>query len=110
MTEKRQNPPAEIGPGDDILVQEKTETKTPAMYKVFLLNDDFTPMDFVIEVLQRFFRLDREDATHVMLSVHNHGVGLCGVFTFDVAETKSAMVNNYSRVHEHPLQCTIEEA
>ena len=110
MTDKRKDRPDNIRPDEDVLVRDKPKTETPAMYKVLLINDDFTPMDFVVDVLQRFFRLSGDDAMRVMLTVHNHGVGLCGVFTFEVAETKSAQVNGYSRLNQHPLQCTIEEA
>ena len=109
MTDKRKDRVDDIRPGDEVLVREKPETKTPAMYKVLILNDDFTPMEFVVDVLQRFFHLSGDDATQVMLKVHNHGVGLCGVFTFEVAETKAAQVNGYARLHQHPLQCDIEE-
>jgi ATP-dependent Clp protease adaptor protein ClpS len=110
MTDRRKNRPDDIGPDDEVLIREKPETKTPAMYKVLLLNDDFTPMEFVVDVLRQFFRLTGDEATRVMLTVHNHGVGLCGVFTFEVAETKAAQVNCYARLHQHPLQCAIEEA
>lgn len=79
------------------------------MYKVLLLNDDFTPMEFVVEVLQRFFNKSPEDATRIMLHVHNHGVGVCGVYTFEVAETKVAQVMEFSRRHQHPLQCVMEK-
>ncbi len=85
-------------------------TKRPPLYKVVLLNDDYTPMDFVVEVLEKFFRLDRSKATQVMLHVHTRGKGVCGVFTYDIAETKVALVNQYSRDHQHPLLCTMEEA
>lgn len=82
----------------------------PPLYKVILLNDDFTPMDFVVEVLMRFFTMNEEKATQIMLHVHTRGVGVCGVFTRDVAETKVQQVNEYSRSHQHPLLCTMEEA
>lgn len=81
----------------------------PPLYKVLLLNDDFTPMDFVIGVLQRFFLMDREQATRVMLKVHNEGAGLAGVYPRDVAETKVQQVTNHAREHQHPLQCVMEE-
>jgi ATP-dependent Clp protease adaptor protein ClpS len=84
--------------------------KRPPLYKVVLLNDDYTPMEFVVEVLERFFRMDRSKATQVMLHVHTRGKGVCGLFTFDIAETKVALVNQYSRDHQHPLLCTMEEA
>lgn len=96
--------------GTGILTKTNTKTKKPAMYKVLLLNDDYTPMDFVIYILQKFFRLTIEDATQIMLQVHTKGVGVCGVFTFEVAETKVAHVLDAAKKHEHPLQCTLEEA
>jgi ATP-dependent Clp protease adaptor protein ClpS len=78
-------------------------------YKVLLLNDDYTPMEFVVHILEKFFAKSREDAVEVMLHVHRHGVGICGVFTFEVAETKVAQVIEFSRRHQHPLQCTMEK-
>ena len=95
----------------DLQVQEaKPALKRPPLYKVVLLNDDYTPMEFVIEVLQNFFRMDQEKATQVMLQVHTNGKGVCGVFTREIAETKVAQVNDYSRNQEHPLMCTMEQA
>lgn len=88
----------------------RPEVKEPSRFKVILLNDDFTPMDFVIDVLQLFFRLDHESATRVMLHVHTKGKGVCGVYTRDIAETKVAQVNRYARENQHPLLCTMEEA
>src|SRR5690606_35969925 len=85
-------------------------SKRPPLYKVVLLNDDYTPMEFVVEVLEKFFRMDRSKATQVMLHVHTRGKGVCGLFTYDIAETKVALVNQYSRYHQHPLLCTMEEA
>jgi len=96
---------------DDLAVQEaEPELKRPPLYKVILLNDDFTPMDFVIQVLTDFFSMSEEQATQVMLHVHTKGVGICGVFSKDVAETKVELVNNYAREHQHPLMCAMEEA
>ena len=89
--------------------QTLTRTQKPALYKVFILNDDYTPMEFVVYVLERFFAKTQEEATTIMLHVHQNGVGLCGVFTFDVAETKVAQVMDLARQHEHPLQCTMEK-
>jgi len=86
----------------------KPEIKRPPMFKVLLINDDYTPMEFVVHVLETFFSMDRPTATQVMLNVHSKGKGLCGVFTRDIAETKVAQVNDYSRQHEHPLLCTME--
>jgi ATP-dependent Clp protease adaptor protein ClpS len=87
----------------------RTKTQKPAMYKVLLLNDDYTPMEFVIYVLQRFFSKSAEDATKIMLHVHQNGVGVCGVFTYEVAETKVTQVMDMARQHDHPLQCTMEK-
>jgi ATP-dependent Clp protease adaptor protein ClpS len=86
------------------------EVKHPPQYSVVLLNDDYTPMEFVVEVLERFFRMDRESATRVMLEVHMKGKGVCGVFTYEIAETKVAQVLGYSRDNQHPLMCTLEQA
>lgn len=88
----------------------RPRVKRPPMYKVVLLNDDYTPMEFVVEVLEKFFRMDRGKATQIMLHVHTRGKGICGVFTYEIAETKVALVNQYSRDHQHPLLCTMEEA
>ena len=87
----------------------RTKTQKPAMYKVLLLNDDYTPMEFEIYVLQRFFSKSAEDATKIMLHVHQNGVGVCGVFTYEVAETKVTQVMDMARQHDHPLQCTMEK-
>lgn len=88
----------------------KPKLKRPPMYKVLLLNDDFTPMEFVVQILQEFFGMDRETATRIMLQVHTQGKGVCGIYTRDVAETKVMQVNDYSRTHQHPLLCTMEQA
>jgi ATP-dependent Clp protease adaptor protein ClpS len=93
----------------ELEAEEETEVRRPAMYKVILLNDDFTPMEFVVEVLQRFFNKDRETATRIMLQVHHQGQGVCGVYPRDIAETKVNQVMDYAREHEHPLQCTMEK-
>ncbi|HWA01187.1 MAG TPA: ATP-dependent Clp protease adapter ClpS [Caulobacterales bacterium] len=87
----------------------RTRTKKPALYRVLLLNDDYTPMEFVVYVLERFFNKTREEATTIMLHVHQNGVGVCGVFTYEVAETKVAQVLDLARRNEHPLQCTMEK-
>lgn len=92
------------------LEEVRPQIKKPPLYKVVLLNDDYTPMDFVVEVLETFFRLDRTRATQVMLNVHTRGKGVCGVFTHEIAETKTAQVNDHARKHHHPLLCTLEEA
>ncbi|WP_426417703.1 ATP-dependent Clp protease adapter ClpS [Aestuariirhabdus sp. LZHN29] len=96
------------GDGHVVVAPTKPKLKPPPMYRVVLLNDDYTPMDFVVEVLELFFNMNREKATHVMLSVHTQGKGVCGIFTRDIAETKAEQVNQYSRECEHPLQCKIE--
>ena len=88
----------------------KPEVAPPPQYQVLLLNDDYTPMDFVVEVLQQFFAMDLEKATQVMLHVHTRGRGICGVFTREVAESKVALVNEYARMNQHPLLCTMEKA
>ena len=97
--------------GDDLAVQEaQPKLKKPPLYKVMLLNDDYTPMEFVIQILESFFGMGQEKAAQVMLEVHTRGVGICGVFSRDVAETKVAQVNDYSRENQHPLKCTMQEA
>jgi len=94
---------------ESVLESEVTRVKPPPLYKVMLLNDDFTPMDFVVTVLQKFFGIDREQATRVMLKVHREGVGVCGVFPRDIAATKVEQVIAYARQHQHPLACVMEE-
>lgn len=102
--------PGEEG-GSGLLVEEaRPEVKQPPLYNVVLLNDDYTPMEFVVEVLERYFRMDRSAATRVMLEVHTRGKGICGRFTYEIAETKVAQVMTFSREHQHPLMCTMEEA
>jgi len=96
-------------PGTGLLSKEKPETKKPSMYKVLMLNDDYTPMEFVVHVLKRFFRMSEEQATRVMLHVHQKGVGVCGVFSYEIAETKVNQVIEYARKNNHPLQCTLEK-
>lgn len=98
----------EDGDGNLAFATAKPALKRPPLYKVVLLNDDYTPMDFVVEILQVFFNMNHEQASHVMLTVHTQGKGLCGVFTRDVAESKAAKVNQFSRDHQHPLLCEIE--
>ena len=96
--------------GSGLLVEEaKPRLKRPPLYQVVLLNDDYTPMEFVVDVLERIFGMDRTTATRVMLEVHTKGKGVCGVFTFEIAETKVAQVTTYARQHQHPLLCTMEE-
>ncbi len=97
--------------GEALQLQEaKPELKQPPLYKVVLLNDDYTPMDFVVHVLESFFKMNHDKATQVMLQVHTEGKGVCGVFTREIAETKVAQVNAFSRSHQHPLLCTMERA
>ena len=100
--------------GDDdgtnagVITKTKPKTKKPSLYKVLLLNDDYTPMEFVVHVLEHFFNKGREDATRIMLHVHQHGVGICGLYTYEVAETKVTQVMDFARQHQPPLQCTME--
>jgi ATP-dependent Clp protease adaptor protein ClpS len=96
-------------PGTLVITRPKPKTKRPNMYRVLLLNDDYTPMEFVVHVLERFFQKSREEATRVMLHVHHHGVGECGVYTYEVAETKVTQVMDFARKHQHPLQCVMEK-
>lgn len=107
----------EEGPGDGegdgqtgIATKTRTKPKKPSQYKVLLLNDDYTPMEFVVMVLKRFFRMDLEQATRVMLHVHQKGVGVCGIFPYEVAETKVNQVMDFAKENQHPLQCTLEKA
>jgi len=96
-------------PNTGTIVKARPKTKKPSMYRVLLLNDDYTPMEFVVHVLERFFSKSREEATEIMLHVHHRGVGVCGVFTYEVAETKVAQTIEFARRHQHPLQCTMEK-
>jgi ATP-dependent Clp protease adaptor protein ClpS len=96
-------------PGTAVITKTKPQTKRPSLYRVLLLNDDYTPMEFVVHVLERFFNKDREAATRIMLHVHHHGIGECGVFTYEVAETKVTQVMDFARKHQHPLQCVMEK-
>lgn len=96
-------------PETGLATKPKQKTKKPDLYRVLLLNDDFTPMEFVIHILERFFRKTPEEATRIMLHVHNNGVGECGVFTFEVAETKVTQVMDFARQNQHPLQCVMEK-
>ena len=92
-----------------VVTRPRDKTQKPSMYKVLLLNDDYTPMEFVVHVLERFFSKGQEDATRIMLHVHQHGVGICGVYTYEIAETKVTQVIDFARQHQHPLQCTMEK-
>ena len=99
----------EEGPGTGVVVKAKPKTKKPSMYKVLMLNDDYTPMEFVVHILERFFNKNRQEATRIMMHVHRRGVGICGVYTYEVAETKVTQVMDFARQHQHPLQCTLEK-
>lgn len=103
------NGPDNGGTGLDLATRTQVKTKKPSMYRVLLLNDDYTPMEFVVLILERFFNKSREQATRIMLHVHQKGVGVCGVYTYEVAETKVAQVMDLARRNEHPLQCTMEK-
>src|SRR6185295_832540 len=96
-------------PGTPVITKTKAQTKRPSLYRVLLLNDDYTPMEFVVHVLERFFNKDAEAAHRIMMHVHQHGVGECGVYTYEVAETKVTQVMDFSRKHQHPLQCVMEK-
>jgi ATP-dependent Clp protease adaptor protein ClpS len=95
--------------GTAVITRTRTQTRRPNMYRVLLLNDDYTPMEFVVAVLRRYFNKGPEEATRIMLHVHHHGVGECGVFTYEIAETKVTQVMDYARKHQHPLQCIMEK-
>src|SRR5215213_8772605 len=95
--------------GTAVITKTKLQTKRPSLYRVLILNDDYTPMEFVVHVIERFFNKDRDAATQIMLHVHHHGIGECGVFTYEVAETKVTQVMNFARKHQHPLQCVMEK-
>ncbi|HPD82995.1 MAG: ATP-dependent Clp protease adapter ClpS [Alphaproteobacteria bacterium] len=120
--DENQSPPDYQGGGDHqdsgqsqderqtgLLVKPRPKTKKPSMYKVLLLNDDYTPMEFVVHILENFFNKSRQEATDIMLHVHRRGVGICGIFTYEVAETKVAQVMDFARANEQPLQCTMEK-
>ena len=99
----------EEGPDTGVVVKTKPKTKKPSMYKVLMLNDDYTPMEFVVHILERIFNKSRQEATRIMLHVHHRGVGICGVYTYEVAETKVTQVIDFARQNKHPLQCTLEK-
>ena len=96
-------------PTTGVVVKTRPKTKKPSMYKVIMLNDDYTPMEFVVHIIERFFAKSREEATQIMLHVHQRGVGICGVYTYEVAETNVTQVMDFARQHQHPLQCTLEK-
>jgi ATP-dependent Clp protease adaptor protein ClpS len=97
------------GAGADVITRTRTQTKRPSMYRVLLLNDDYTPMEFVVAILQAFFNKDTQEATQIMLQVHHNGVGECGVYTYEIAETKVSQVMDHARKNQHPLQCIMEK-
>jgi ATP-dependent Clp protease adaptor protein ClpS len=114
MTTAMASGPDGPGGGDDrsntaIITRTRTRTKRPSLYRVLLLNDDYTPMEFVVLVVERFFNKSHEDAYQIMMHVHHNGVGECGVFTYEVAETKVTQVMDFARKHQHPLQCVMEK-
>ena len=96
-------------PGIDVITRTKPQTKRPNLYRVLLLNDDYTPMDFVVHILEHFFNKDHETAHRIMMRVHQHGIGECGIYTYEVAETKVARVTDSARQHRQPLQCVLEK-
>jgi ATP-dependent Clp protease adaptor protein ClpS len=104
--EGRASPP---GPSTSVITKVKPKTKRPNLYRVLILNDDYTPMEFVVLVLEKFFQKDVEAATKIMLHVHHHGIGECGIFTYEIAETKVTQVMDFARKHQHPLQCVMEK-
>ncbi len=101
--------PGNNGSSTAVITRTKTQAKKPSMYRVLLLNDDYTPMEFVITVLRKFFNKGQDEAHSIMLHVHHNGVGECGVFTYEVAETKVTQVMDFARKHQHPLQCIMEK-
>jgi ATP-dependent Clp protease adaptor protein ClpS len=110
MMAERRDDGGEDGTGAGVATKTRAKTKQPTPYRVLMLNDDYTPMEFVVLCLQRFFRMDMEAATRVMLHVHQKGVGVCGTFSYEVAETKVSQVMDFARQNQHPLQCTLEKA
>lgn len=109
MSDDKEDKQGDDGGQTGVVIKTKPKTRKPAMYKVLMLNDDYTPMEFVVHVLERYFSKNREEATQIMLHVHTRGVGICGVFTYEVAETKVTQVMDLARQNQHPLQCTIEK-
>jgi len=97
-----------IAPSSDLAIKTEIKTRKPPLYKVFILNDDYTPMEFVVTLLERIFNKNREEATRIMMHVHRKGLGLCGVYPYDIAETKVTLVLQAARAAEHPLQCRME--
>jgi len=106
---KKPTPPTPGEPNVAVITKTKPQTKRPNLYRVLILNDDYTPMEFVVHVIERFFGKDHEAATRIMLHVHHHGMGECGIYTYEVAETKVTQVMDFARKHQHPLQCVMEK-
>jgi ATP-dependent Clp protease adaptor protein ClpS len=109
MGNDENRPGGTAGPGTSVITKVKPKTKRPNLYRVLILNDDYTPMEFVVLVLEKFFQKDVEAATKIMLHVHHHGIGECGIFTYEIAETKVTQVMDFARKHQHPLQCVMEK-
>ncbi|WP_172804531.1 ATP-dependent Clp protease adapter ClpS [Afipia sp. GAS231] len=109
MSNDENRNPGANGPSTSVITKVKPKTKRPNLYRVLILNDDYTPMEFVVHVLEKFFQKDAEAATKIMLHVHHHGIGECGVFTYEIAETKVTQVMDFARKHQHPLQCVMEK-
>ncbi len=109
MGNEDNRPGTPTGPTTSVITKVKPKTKRPNLYRVLILNDDYTPMEFVVLVLEKFFQKDVEAATKIMLHVHHHGIGECGVFTYEIAETKVTQVMDFARKHQHPLQCVMEK-
>jgi ATP-dependent Clp protease adaptor protein ClpS len=109
LSERKDDDDRPDGNEPGVAVKTRTRTKRPPMYKVMLLNDDYTPMEFVVHVLERFFGLSHAQAFEIMLTVHKKGLAVVGVFSYEIAETKVAQVMDFARRHQHPLQCTLEK-
>ena len=109
MSNDDNRPGATGAPNTSVITRVKPKAKRPNLYRVLILNDDYTPMEFVVHVLEKFFNKDAEAATKIMLHVHHHGIGECGVFTYEIAETKVTQVMDFARKHQHPLQCVMEK-
>lgn len=109
MSDKEVDHDSDGNSGTIVVTETRTKTKKPSMYKVLLLNDDYTPMEFVVHILERIFHKSHDEATQIMLHVHQKGIGVCGVYTYEIAETKVNQVVDFARRNQHPLQCTMEK-
>jgi ATP-dependent Clp protease adaptor protein ClpS len=109
MSNDENRNPGANGPSTSVITKVKPKTKRPNLYRVLILNDDYTPMEFVVDVLEHIFQKNRDEATKIMLHVHQKGVGVCGVYTYEIAETKVTQTVDYARKNQHPLQCTLEK-